>query len=117
MPDRTAALDAAAAHARRFLDGLDERPVDAQTDAAAVRAALGGPLPQDGEDPAAVIDMLVAGAVDGRPSRSSSHAAATSSIAAAAGDMTCRAVFWSQADTSQSAASAAGSAPPVTKPK
>ena len=65
MPDRTAALDAAAAHARRFLDGLDERPVDAQADAAAVRAALGGPLPERGEDPASVIDALVAGAEPG----------------------------------------------------
>ena len=36
---------------------------------------------------------------------------------AAAGDMTHMAAFWSNADTSQSAASAAGSVPPVTKPK
>jgi glutamate/tyrosine decarboxylase-like PLP-dependent enzyme len=65
MPDRTAGLSAAAAHAREFLDGLDERPVAARVDAAGVRGALGGPLPAQGEDPAAVIDALVAGAEPG----------------------------------------------------
>jgi hypothetical protein len=43
--------------------------------------------------------------------------ATVSSATAAAGDMTCIAVFWSHAEVSQSAATAAGSAPPVTKPK
>src|SRR5690349_4731037 len=62
---RAAALDTAAAHARRFLDGLGDRPVAAQADAEAVRAALGGPLPERGEDPEAVIDALVAGADPG----------------------------------------------------
>ncbi len=53
----------------------------------------------------------------GRPSRSSSQPQATSSATAAAGEETALNAFWSHADASQSAASAAGSAPPVTKPK
>jgi glutamate/tyrosine decarboxylase-like PLP-dependent enzyme len=65
MTDRTSALGAAAAHAERFLTTLDERPVAASADAAAVRAALGGPLPERGEDPVAVIDALAAGAEPG----------------------------------------------------
>ena len=65
MRDRTAGLSAAAQHARDFLAGLDERPVAARVDAAGVRDALGGPLPEDGEDPEAVIDALVAGAEPG----------------------------------------------------
>lgn len=52
----------------------------------------------------------------GRPSRSSSHAPATSSTAAYAGEAARSTQFWSQALTSQSAASAAGSVPPITKP-
>ena len=39
-----------------FLDGLDERPVGGPVDLAALRAAMGGPLPEEGEDPAAVIE-------------------------------------------------------------
>ncbi len=65
MRDRTAGLTAAAHHARRFLDGLDQRPVAARVDAAGVRALLGGALPEHGEDPAAVIEALVAGAEPG----------------------------------------------------
>ena len=38
-------------------------------------------------------------------------------MTAAAGLITCIAAFWSQAETSQSAASATGSDPPFTKPK
>jgi hypothetical protein len=53
----------------------------------------------------------------GRPSRSAIQAPATSSTTAAAGPATYRPAFWSQADVSQSAASAAGTAPPMTKPK
>jgi hypothetical protein len=53
----------------------------------------------------------------GRPSTSASHSAATASTAPAAGEETALNAFWSHADVSQSAASAAGSAPPVTKPK
>lgn len=65
MPDRTAGLAAAAQHAQAFLDGLDERPVAARVDATAVHDALGGPLPERGEDPDTVIDALVAGADPG----------------------------------------------------
>jgi glutamate/tyrosine decarboxylase-like PLP-dependent enzyme len=65
MPDRTAGLRAAAAHAEAFLATLDERSVAARADAAAVRSSLGGPLSERGEDPAAVIDALAAGAEPG----------------------------------------------------
>ncbi|HET7665502.1 MAG TPA: aspartate aminotransferase family protein, partial [Mycobacterium sp.] len=65
MLDRTPGLRAAAKHAAAFLATLDERPVAARVDAAAVRRVLGGPLPERGEDPAAVIDALAAGAEPG----------------------------------------------------
>jgi glutamate/tyrosine decarboxylase-like PLP-dependent enzyme len=65
MPDRTAGLRAAAEHADAFLTTLDERPVAARADASAVLSALGGRLPDRGEDPAAVIDALAAGAEPG----------------------------------------------------
>jgi glutamate/tyrosine decarboxylase-like PLP-dependent enzyme len=65
MADRTAGLRAAAQHAEAFLATLDERPVAARADAAAIRDALGGPLPDHGEDPAAVVDALAAGAEPG----------------------------------------------------
>ena len=56
-------LTAAAGHAADFLEGLPERRVGpAETDPAALRAALGGPLPDGPEDPRAVLDALVAGA-------------------------------------------------------
>lgn len=64
-PQRTAGLRTAAAHAHTFLHGLDDRPVAAAADAAQVRAALGGPLPERGETPDEVIDALVAGATPG----------------------------------------------------
>ena len=53
----------------------------------------------------------------GKPNRSSSHAAAAVSSAAATGDMTSRQAFWSQAAASVAAPSVTGSEPPVTKPK
>jgi glutamate/tyrosine decarboxylase-like PLP-dependent enzyme len=65
MPDRTAGLRAAAGHAEAFLATLDERPVAARANGTAVRSSLGGPLPEVGEDPAAVIDALAAGAEPG----------------------------------------------------
>jgi glutamate/tyrosine decarboxylase-like PLP-dependent enzyme len=61
MADRTAGLAAAAKHAQAFLSTVDERPVGARADASCVREAFDGPLPVRGEDPAAVIDSLVAG--------------------------------------------------------
>jgi glutamate/tyrosine decarboxylase-like PLP-dependent enzyme len=65
MPDRTAGLHAATQHAEAFLASLDERPVAARVDAAAIRRVLGGPLREHGEDAAAVIDALAAGAEPG----------------------------------------------------
>ncbi|MGX9790805.1 pyridoxal phosphate-dependent decarboxylase family protein [Mycobacterium sp. MMS18-G62] len=65
MPDRTSGLRAAAEHAEAYLATLDERPVAARTDAAAIRNVLGGPLPEHGEDAVAVIDALAAGAEPG----------------------------------------------------
>ena len=65
MRDRTAGLSAAAQHALEFLSTLDERPVAASVDADGVRTVLGGPLPEHGEAPTAVIDALVAGADPG----------------------------------------------------
>ena len=62
MLDRTRALNAAAAHAERYLSALDERPVAARSDAKGVREVLGGPLAEHGEDPEAVIEALAAGA-------------------------------------------------------
>src|SRR5262245_39887861 len=65
MPGRNAGLRAAAEHAEAFLATLDQRPVAARADAAAVRSVLGGPLPELGEDPATVIDALATGAEPG----------------------------------------------------
>jgi glutamate/tyrosine decarboxylase-like PLP-dependent enzyme len=55
------ALRRAAAHAKRWLAGLPERPVGPTGDPAGLR----GPLPEAGEDPAAVIDALAAAAEPG----------------------------------------------------
>jgi glutamate/tyrosine decarboxylase-like PLP-dependent enzyme len=65
MRDRTAGLSVAAQHARRFLGGLDDRRAAARVDAAGVRDALAGPLPEHGEEPDAVIEALVTGAEPG----------------------------------------------------
>ena len=65
MYDRMSGLSSAAGHAERFLQALDERPVAARVDAAAIRGVLGGPLPEHGEDPEAVIDALAVGADPG----------------------------------------------------
>ena len=53
---------------------------------------------------------------DGRPSSPSSQRAATSSVATTPGVASRMPAFWSQAATSQSAAIATGSAPPMTQP-
>src|SRR5262249_57611513 len=53
----------------------------------------------------------------GRPSRSLSQAPATSSTAAAAGEVTWLNAGWSQPAVSTAAAVAASRAPPPTKPK
>jgi glutamate/tyrosine decarboxylase-like PLP-dependent enzyme len=67
-------LTAAAGHAAEFLEALPERRVGpAETDPAALRAALGGPLPDGPEDPVAVLDALVAGADQGLMASQSSR--------------------------------------------
>ena len=53
----------------------------------------------------------------GSPSKSASQTVATSSAAAAAGDRTTENAFWSHVVATQSAATEAGSALPITKPK
>ncbi len=60
-----APLRAAARHAEAFLESLPHRPVRATADAAQLRAALGGPLPDEGVAPERVIDDLVRGADPG----------------------------------------------------
>jgi glutamate/tyrosine decarboxylase-like PLP-dependent enzyme len=59
------ALEAAAAHATRFLRDLGQRPVAATAGAAELRARLGGPLPDGPSDPAAVVAELAKLADDG----------------------------------------------------
>ena len=63
MDDRTRALRRAAELGLDFLDGLPERHVGSRTDAATLVSRLGGPLPEDGTDPVAVVEAL-AEAVD-----------------------------------------------------
>jgi glutamate/tyrosine decarboxylase-like PLP-dependent enzyme len=58
-------LQRAAEHATRFLDSLKDRHVGARADHDALRAALAVPLSDDGEDAAAVVDALAAGADPG----------------------------------------------------
>ncbi|MGV2290495.1 aminotransferase class V-fold PLP-dependent enzyme [Trinickia sp. YCB016] len=53
-------LARAAAHAQRYLDRLNERPVGATVTADQLRQRLGGALPGKSSDPADVIDALVA---------------------------------------------------------
>ena len=55
--------------------------------------------------------------VSGRPNRSRSQPAATSSTTDAAGPQAWMPAFWSQTLVSQSAAIAAGEPPPITQPK
>src|SRR2546427_6958487 len=62
--DRTA-LDAAHAAAVRFLEGVSARPVGAAARPEAMRAALGGPLPENGEPAALVIEELAKRAAPG----------------------------------------------------
>ena len=59
------ALDAAHQAAVRFLDQLPERKVGATADSAAMRAALGGPLPEEGQPAARVVEDLARNAGPG----------------------------------------------------
>ncbi len=58
VPDWQSPLDLASDRAVRYLAGLPDRPVRARAGMPELRAALGGPLPQDGEDPRQVITEL-----------------------------------------------------------
>jgi glutamate/tyrosine decarboxylase-like PLP-dependent enzyme len=58
MPDRDALLHRTVELAADFLDRLPDRPVARKVDLAALRAALGGPVPQAPSDPASVIEAL-----------------------------------------------------------
>jgi glutamate/tyrosine decarboxylase-like PLP-dependent enzyme len=65
MSEHRAALESAFEHARRYLAGLGDRPVRWQASLDDLRAALGGPLPEDGIDPARVVDDLARAADPG----------------------------------------------------
>jgi len=58
-------FDLAAGYAAQFHDSLDTRPVGATASFDDVRAALGGPLPDEGCDDAAVLRELIAAAEPG----------------------------------------------------
>ncbi len=62
--DRSA-LDAAHEAAVRFFEQLPERKVGATADAAAMRKALGGPLPEEGQSAARVVEELARNADPG----------------------------------------------------
>ncbi|HET6628409.1 MAG TPA: pyridoxal-dependent decarboxylase [Woeseiaceae bacterium] len=65
MMERDALLDKAAQHARRYLDGIGERPVGATVADGELERRLGGPLPEAGRSAAEVLDELAAAARDG----------------------------------------------------
>jgi glutamate/tyrosine decarboxylase-like PLP-dependent enzyme len=58
-------LDRAAGLAKGYLDSLSDRPVGPAADLPALREAMGGPLPEAGEDPAVVIERLAEAADPG----------------------------------------------------
>ncbi|MEZ5190975.1 MAG: aspartate aminotransferase family protein, partial [Schumannella sp.] len=58
-------LSAAFAHARRWLDGVAERPIPASRDAAQIAEAFPERLPARGTAPAEVVEDLVAAAEPG----------------------------------------------------
>ena len=60
-----AALARAAALARDWAAGLEERRVGPTATVEELRARLGGPLPEHGEDPVATVEALAAGAEGG----------------------------------------------------
>ena len=60
-----AALDRASAIAGEFLAGLPSRHVGATASLDALRERFGGPLPDQGEDPVAVVEALAANAEGG----------------------------------------------------
>src|SRR5680860_977363 len=58
MDQHSAALDRAHAHALEWLSSLQDRPVPPQASIDQVVQALGTALPDDGSDPAEVVDLL-----------------------------------------------------------
>ena len=60
-----AALARAAELAREFVAGLPDRPVHATASLEELRARFGGPLPDEGTDPVAVVEALADNARDG----------------------------------------------------
>ncbi|MGH8160735.1 MAG: pyridoxal phosphate-dependent decarboxylase family protein, partial [Gammaproteobacteria bacterium] len=58
MSEDETLLRRAAAHAQKYLDDVDERPVRATIGADELRRQLGGKLAKRGEDPADVVDLL-----------------------------------------------------------
>jgi glutamate/tyrosine decarboxylase-like PLP-dependent enzyme len=58
MDARERAMRRASELALDYLNGLGERHVGALTDAATLAAQLGGPLPDDGQDPVAVVEEM-----------------------------------------------------------
>ena len=69
VDDRARALDAAHRSATAFLGTLDERPVWPRASLDEMLDVFGGALPEEGADPAAVVEEL--GAVLSRPQCSS----------------------------------------------
>jgi glutamate/tyrosine decarboxylase-like PLP-dependent enzyme len=65
MTDRDAVLIRAARHAQAYLAGVADRRVGATATGDELRGLLAGPLPDEGEDPAAVIDRLAESARTG----------------------------------------------------
>src|SRR5467141_1376228 len=65
MDDTRQLLRHTADVAASFLDELDDRPVGRPVPVEALRATLGGPLPERPTEPAAVIDALAAGVDSG----------------------------------------------------
>jgi glutamate/tyrosine decarboxylase-like PLP-dependent enzyme len=65
MTDRRPLLHTTADLAADFLDRLPDRPVWPHVDLADLRTALGGPLPERGEDPGGVLEALAARAEPG----------------------------------------------------
>ena len=58
-------LHATADYAADFIETLDERPIRPEADVEELTTALGGPLPEDGMDPRAVVAALVEDASPG----------------------------------------------------
>jgi glutamate/tyrosine decarboxylase-like PLP-dependent enzyme len=65
MTDVRALLQRTADLAADFLDSLDERPVFPATSVEELRAVLGGPLPDEPQDPEQVVEALAAAADQG----------------------------------------------------